>query len=995
MRRGGGERRLFWEAFEKAYPVKATAVLLIAALVVVGCGREGSLSRALSKLNYDSLPAKAPRPTKPAEKLHAAATELKDLVAVESKRHLSKKQAEQAGADRVQIAAQLRALDRQFSGDRKKLVKLKAQAALGRLHKIQAKTTRLERSLQATLAQLPRSGQRAAVPAAKAAKLLDALSPQAPQQPLSTGFGTKDAKHTPASLSAGIAPAYTSPTATEPASDLPRTPEQSDLDDTPETKVTFAIHALAQKLDGDPVKIYGWVRNNIRYQPYYGVRKGADQTLAEKAGSDADQAALLIALLHDSGIHARFVQGTAELPAAKAANWLGVDPAAGQRLDTAPDILASGGVPTTQVRANGEFVRARFEHVWAEAYVPNDAYRGAEEQLGGKTWLPLDPSIKQNEFTRPVADFRALLTPAIEDWAHSFSEGAQAVGDYGIIAPPTAAMGEKTQALRDRLNGVLQDHGIDNNSTIDQVVGGTKIKAGADTYLPSTTPFRARTVSGELRTLPSSLNASVSVAVSGADPLSQPTSDADETNAAGFTFTAPTRDLANKRITLGYVPATETDAEIVDAYHGLLNAPTYAAALIPVLRVDGRAVARGHQAVSTGYTQKLTMTYRMPGFSPDVVENPVYVGSLSALTLALGPTSMPQVKARTARLSQLPAATEANILTDAHAGEIMSLLGTYYFNRNDGFEQVAAQTDGVDRNRLLSGGIVATATGVSYIAGFPVYARLTGLYMDVDEDTQGVVSKTGDEDVRSAYLRMAGINASMSESASFSETMGAQAVSTAELLRDAMARRAPILLIDKSNVGRLDQLANVPASVKQEITRAVTERDARVIVPASESSINGWTGVGYIVDEGSTIGYRISGGLNGGFNPVADFRQFVEMLGALQQNVREGSIDVQNKFWDRFEEVSPFKDCNWLRVGGLGGLAIIGGVFSYVLIGHLIGATFAIGGITGLPAFLIAGTGPAMFAAVFALALSYFLYALERCLDELDFNYYELPSSPP
>src|SRR5207302_9631622 len=143
-------------------------------------------------------------------------------------------------------------------------------------------------------------------------------------------------------------PAYNAPTPTETPSALPRTPDQADLDQTPETKVTPAVHALAQQLNGDPVKIYEYVRNNIRYEPYWGIRKGADQTLAEKSGSDADQAALLIALLRDSGINARFVQGTAELPAAKAANWLGVDPSAGQRADSAPDILASGGIPTTQ-----------------------------------------------------------------------------------------------------------------------------------------------------------------------------------------------------------------------------------------------------------------------------------------------------------------------------------------------------------------------------------------------------------------------------------------------------------------------------------------------------------------------------------------------------------------------------------------------------------------------------------------------------------------------
>jgi hypothetical protein len=1002
MRRGGGERRLFWEAFERAYPIKATALLLIAAVTVVSCGSEGGMSHALSKLSYDSRPGKAPPPQAPAEKLHAAAAELDGLLGIQASRDLSDKQAERARAARTQMATRLRTLARQFRADHAKLEKLAATHALARLDRIEEKTAALGRSLMAALQAVPRDGSRATGSAGKARKLLAALSPDPPQQPLSTGFGAPEAKHAPASLGAGITPAYNSPTTTETPSDLPRVPEQADLDATPETKVSYAVHALAEKLGNDPVKIYGWVRNNVRYEPYFGLRKGADQTLAEKSGSDADQTALLIALLRDSGVHARFVQGTAELPAAQAANWLGVDSSAGEHVDAAPDILASGGIPTTQTRVDGHTVKVRFEHVWAEAYVPDAAYRGTEEQLGGKAWVPLDPSIKQDEFRHPVADFRQLLTPAVEDWSRGFAQDAQTAGDYGIVAPSSVAMSDRTQALKERFDSILSDHGVDGNSTVDQVVGSTRIRPITGTYLPSTTPFKARSVAGESRTLPASLNASISMTVAGADPLSQPSADPDDPNPAGFTFTAPTRDLGSKRITIGYVPASEEDAQIIDAYHGLLNAPTYAASLIPVLRVDGQVVARGHQAVSTGYTQDLEITYRMPGFPADVVKNPVYVGSLSAITLAVGPVSMPQVKARTERFSKLPPPNEANIMTDAYGGEVLSLLGTYYFNRNDGFDGVLAQTDDVARTRLLSGGIVATATGVSYIAGFPVYARLSGLYMDVDEDTQAIVSKTGDEDVRDGYLRMAGIHASSSESAAFSDTMGGTALSTADILRDAVSRGATILLIDRSNVGRLNELAHVPSSVKQEVTRAVNERDASVVIPDSESTIDGWTGVGYIVDEGSTIGYRISGGPNGAWRlfkelvngAVDGLKEFGDKAVELQRTVQSGARDATNAFWDAYEKNSPFNDCNGWRVGGLMAGAVISAVFSYVLIGHLIGATFVIGG-AALPAALIASAGPALFTAMLALAITYLLYAIEACLDQIDFDWYASPSNAP
>ena len=430
--------------------------------------------------------------------------------------------------------------------------------------------------------------------------------------------------------------------------------------------------ALAEQLDRDPVRIYEHVRNTIAFEPYYGVRKGADQTLAESAGSDADQAALLVALLRESGIHARFVQGVAEMPATQVANWVGVDVATGESLEAVPDILASGGIPTTAVRANGQLVKLRFDHVWAEAHVPAEAYRGVDEQIGGRAWLPLDPSVKETRFIRPTIDLVGDVGPTVDAWVDQLQAQTRAVDDHSAIPPsPTAA----TDGLQ-RITEALDESGVDDETTLGDVFGGRELRTTAVTYLPASTPFRSLGVSGEHRAIPSSLHSSVQIAISGADPLAAPALDPDSPNDAGFSFRASTAELANKRITIAYVPASQQDAEIIDAYHGLLNAPTYAASLIPVLRVDGRVVARGHRAVSTGYTQNLALTYRMPGFASDRVENPLAVGSLSALALDLGFSTGKRLAEKAERWKTIAPGIEAgNLLTDRHLGEAFSLLG--------------------------------------------------------------------------------------------------------------------------------------------------------------------------------------------------------------------------------------------------------------------------------------------------------------------------------
>ncbi len=866
MRRSRTDQ-LFWERFIRAYPIKATAFLVIVALTVVSCGKEGAISRSLTQVDYDSLPAKHVRPMQPIERLHAAAGKLEALLGSEARRDLTPREVSAARSARARVDDALGAVHRQLDADRGKLEGLHAKAALARLDEVERKSAKIEQSLRAALAALPPGGARAAGPAAQAARALAALVPEQPQQPLSSdlSFGIRNAPPQSVALSAGIAPAYAGRAPADVApSTLSRVAAPEDLAATPETEVTPAIRQLVQQLGGDPVRIYEYVRNEIRYQPYYGIRKGADQTLAEKAGSDADQAALLIALLRTSGIHARFIRGVAELPAAHAADWLGIDVQAGERLDATPDVLASGGIPTTQIRANGALAKVRFAHVWTEAYVAGDAYRGTEEGIGTKTWLPLDPSIKRTRFVAPRVDLQQLLQPAVTDWARGLVDSFQRVGDTGAIAPAQAQLSESFETLRARQQTLLQGAGIGDDDDISALIGSRRPRAVDTGYLPGSLPFKAVVVSDEVRTLPDDLNASVTFAITGSDPLAVPDYDPEDADDGGLSFIANTRDLANKRITIGYAPATQADAGIIDAYHGLLNAPTYAAALIPVLRVDGEVVARGTRAVSTGYTQKFRIVYRAPGYTADVVENPVAVGGLSAVSLNLGEKSLSQIRQRGTALSALADGTStANVLTDARAGEMLSIMGDLYFARNDQHNKALARIAKVQQQRALSGAIVATALRTRLLAGFPVWTELGGATFDVDEDVQSVTSLSADDDAVQNYLRASGMNASVSEGQILQHAFRSPAASTTNILGVAAGQQIPIYQVDRSNIETVAAQLTLSDATKHDI-RAAVATGATVIVPKSSVTIGGWNGVGYVVTRGLTADYRISGGASGG-----------------------------------------------------------------------------------------------------------------------------------
>jgi transglutaminase-like putative cysteine protease len=874
---GPEKQRLFFEKVRNGKRAKAIALTVIGVLTFMGCGgKEGALSRTPDGVDYDSLPKKAPRPTKPADKLHAAASELGDLLEIQAERDLSGDQADKARDARMGVTAGLRAVHRQFAADRAKLTELDAKAALARLDKIETKAASLERSLQSALTQVPADGDRAAAQAAAAGKALRALSPAKPHQPLSSdlSFGVKNGKPRQPSLSAGVTPAYTSPGPTDIASNLPRDPEAADLAETTETKVTPAIHQLAVELDRDPVKIFEYVRNTIRYEPYYGIRKGADQTLDEKAGSDADQAALLVALLRDSGIHARFVQGTAELPADEAADWLAVDVAEGERLDAVPEILWAGGIPTSQVRSNGQLTKVRFGHVWAEAYVAGEAYRGVDEHQGGEAWLPLDPSIKQTRFNRPDEDIKQALLPEMTSWAEDFVAGSDVDEDGGVIAPPSAEVALKTKQT---LEGVADDFEriAGEGGTLGDVIGTREIAAVEQPYLAATTPFRTLAVSGETRALPQSMHASVTFEVSGADPFSVPDFDL-EGGPDGIRYTGQTAGLVNKRVTVAYAPATNEDEEIIDAYHGLLNGPAYASALVPVLRVDGKVVARGNRAVSTGYAQNFRITYRMPGFASDSVQNPVYVGSITSWALSVGQSSLGSLQERAGawRDASRPV-TDENVLTDGVVGESMSILAQSYFTRNDALNSALARAHGVHQQRSLSGSLVATDVTPTYIASFPVGTRLTGMFMDVDQDSQSVVPLEGDDAAISRYMQASGATASTTEGAVFEAAFDAPGISTMKIIDVATAQRIPLYEIKQDNAAALLPKLNISSEAREELEDAISQPGVTVIIPRDEVTIGSWTGTGYIVSRGDATSYRIMGGASGGI--LGDIENWLEI----------------------------------------------------------------------------------------------------------------------
>jgi hypothetical protein len=71
----------------------------------------------------------------------------------------------------------------------------------------------------------------------------------------------------------------------------------------------FEIDALADRLGSDPAAMFHFVRDEIRYEPYTGVLRGALGTLLCRAGNSLDRSLLLAALLGKAGFKTQIASG--------------------------------------------------------------------------------------------------------------------------------------------------------------------------------------------------------------------------------------------------------------------------------------------------------------------------------------------------------------------------------------------------------------------------------------------------------------------------------------------------------------------------------------------------------------------------------------------------------------------------------------------------------------------------------------------------------------
>ncbi len=643
-------------------------------------------------------------------------------------------------------------------------------------------------------------------------------------------------------------------------------PTADDLAETPEVQFTPEILAKAAELGHNPVKIYEWVRNNIEFVPTYGSIQGAQMTMETKLGNAFDTASLLIALYRASGIPARYVYGTVEMPIEKVMNWVGgvTDP------KMAGTVLATNGIPAKMLISGGTYKAVQLEHVYVSAFIDYIPSRGAVHKQGD-TWIPLDPSFKQYTYTQGI-DIKAAVPFDAQAFTDQLVSTATISETGGYVTNVNSTLVQQTmQDYQTQVQNYIQQNHP--NATVGDVIGKKEILKQEFGILLGTLPYMMIQAGSEFATVPDNLRATMSFSIP--DPIGV---------SAGLTYTTSLPEIAGKKITLSFAPPTATDQAVLESYLPRPHSdgtpiqpnelptsfPAYMINLTSELRIDGQLVATG-SSVMMGKAQPLTMSLNEPGIGVSNIDNVIQAGEYYGIGVDTG--KMGNLEAHKGKLqatkTKLETQNFSEITKDDLVGDLLYATIAIYFAELDYADEISATTIDVIRYRVPSVGMFSFSLSISELFGIPRTASGRGLMMDVDRIMQSVFSKDGNMPKVRNYMLSSGIKSSMLEHAVPERLYSmpnnsVQAISAVKAIKLANEQGIPIYTITPSNIGEVLPHLQVNISVKDDIVNAVNSGKI-VITSKTNIAFNASNICGYIILDPSTGAgaYLIGAGFNG------------------------------------------------------------------------------------------------------------------------------------
>lgn len=658
-------------------------------------------------------------------------------------------------------------------------------------------------------------------------------------------------------------------------------PTPADLAETEDVQITPNIQKLANALDKNPVSIFTWVHDNIDYIPTYGSIQGAAVTLSSHRGNSFDTASLLIALLRASGIPARYVYGTVDVPVKQAMNWVGgvSTPAAALQL------FGQGGIPSTGLVSGGEIKAIELEHVWVEAWVDFNPSRGAVNK-DAHTWVPLDASFKQYVYG-PGPNLNDPSFSDMRDHINSAIQTAQWNSqDSSISGIDTTLFDSALTYAHDNMWKVFGEN--------KQPIAVKGVENYDDPVLPTALPYHVVMVGSRF------------------DEFSDPMRPklwfklyANETDRLlddpVISYQADLVQVAGKTLSVAFVAATDADKQVIESYTSNVQPgqpldptklpntlPGYLIHVKAQLRLDGQVVQKGGTYTLGDELVSTTSISRLSG------------GKITAgHTLVAGEQAVIGLDLQGVPNSQL-----IGTLNNQPDNPIPSMAAAY-FATLDNLQIAMRGVGGAVVVQQPSFGIFTTRLTPQLSYGIPTNVDITGANIDIGAVAYSLVPLNGDMSRTPRLAEIIGLATSTLEYEipplyTSNTTYPEGSISAVKAIGSAIMEGQKIYKVDQGNVDTALTSLSVSSDVKSDILTA-TSAGLTVIIPASNITSGRWSGTGYIVldEKTGSAAYRISGGVNGGdadggFNNALTLTGLGVLAGYLIPNAHAESGDCDN-----------------------------------------------------------------------------------------------------
>jgi hypothetical protein len=486
------------------------------------------------------------------------------------------------------------------------------------------------------------------------------------------------------------------------------------------------------------------------------------------------------------------------------------------------------------------------EHVWVEAWITYDHYRGAVQTKFHKKWIQMDPSFKQYEYKEGI-DLSTAVPFDAETFINELKESATINEEEGYVTNVDQSL---IELRREEFKTALEDY-INTNlpeGTIGDLLGAKTIKKEAPGILLVTLPYKVINKLNEYSVIPNNLRHKVRFRVNGID------------------HTVSTLELAGQRVTLSYVYATDEDKAVVEEYGGIYDTPAYLVKLKPLLMIGDEIEVEGEPS-GLGLSQSIRIEFIAPGKGVvDIVERETTVGAYYAITFDLQRIPTELIQANISKLKEALELAEIQPVKRADLiGELLNLTGLIYFCQLDIYNYFLSKIHRISYIRHPSEAITSLNLKVDYLFSTPKSVSFSGVGIDIERDVLSAFSVVGDLGKEKNFMVSAGMLGSSLEHGIFELLFNIPSISAVKALQLANEEGMPIYSINENNISQILPKLQISGAVKSAIQNAVNAGNV-VTVSGRNIQYNEWNGVGYIIIDPETGdgAYMISGKLAGG-----------------------------------------------------------------------------------------------------------------------------------